>query len=346
MGEHTSECRQQQSGIRQGCTPSPVLFILLQTVLFHDVQLQYKLKHPLATTPHLPFFDVEFADDTVLIARTREQRQDLLLLVQQEAAEYNLHLNLDKTKLILYNSDASVVFSNGDPVPQVFSVVYLGGLIDKNGRPGPEVRRRIGEARAKRVWRRAGLSKLKKLQIYRACIVSKLIYNLSTLWLTETQTRQVDSFHYRCLRSIANIPTTWGAMQMGVARTTNEQVRETLQETLLSDEVRLHQLKLLGHILRRPQDHPTRVVSFDRFLQPRTWGGPYRPGKRRCKWTEQMLALALTIYNDHFFQGQGCERDIKSKLLEVAADRMWRSSVLGATRNSWRRQRDDRTQGD
>ena len=88
-------------------------------------------------------------------------------------------------------------------------------------------------------------------------------------------------------------------MQMGVARTTNEQVREALQETLLSDEAPLHQLKLLGHILRRPQDHPARVVSFDRFLQPRTWGGPYRPGKRRSKWTEQMFALALTIFSDH-----------------------------------------------
>ena len=234
--------------------------------------------------------------------------QDLLLLVQQEAEKYNLHLNLDTTKLVLYNSDASVVFNNGDPVPKVSSIVYLGGLIDKHGKPGPEVRRRIGEARAvfqklKRVWRHAGLSKTKKLQIYRSCVVSKLLYNLSTLWLTETQMKQIDSFHYRCLRSIANIPTTWGAMQMGVARTTNESIREMLDETLLSDEVRLHQLKLLGHILRRPQNHPARIVSFDRFLQPRIWGGPYRPGNRRCKWTEQVLAVATTVFNDHFFRG-------------------------------------------
>ena len=100
MGEHISQCKQQQSGIREGCTPSPVLFIFLQTVLFYDVQLQYRNKHPLAMTPQLRFLDIEFADDAVLIARTSKQMQDLLLLVQQEAEKHHLHLNLDKTKLV------------------------------------------------------------------------------------------------------------------------------------------------------------------------------------------------------------------------------------------------------
>ena len=345
MGEHISSCRQQRSGIRQGCTLSPLLFILLQTVLFHDVQLQYLRKHPLAATPRLPFFDIEFADDTVLIARTQEHMQDLLLMVQQEAAKYNLHLNLDKTKLIVYNSDATKLFSNGDPVPRISSIVYLGGLIEATGKPGPEVRRRIGEAKIvfrslKRVWRHAGLSRHRKLQIYKACVVSKLLYNFSTLWLTDTHMNSIDTFHYRCLRSIANIPTTWGAMQIGIPRTSNEAVRDMLGETLLSDEVRLHQLKLLGHILRRPQEHPARIVSFDRFLEPQQWGGPFRAGRRRSKWTEQVLALATTICNDHFFQGPGGEREVKHKLMEVASDRDRWSRVLGLSKRSWRRQRE------
>ena len=172
------------------------------------------------------------------------------------------------------------------------------------------MRRRIGEARTvfqslKQVWRHAGLSTKEKLQIYKACVVSKLLYNMSTLRLTETQLHSIDAFHYKCLRSIASMPTTWGAMQIGVARTSNEAVRVKLNETLLSDEVRLHQLKLLGHILRRPQDHPARIVSFDRFLEPQMWGGPFRSGRRRHKWTEEVLALAMTICNDHFFEGRG-----------------------------------------
>ena len=191
-----------------------------------------------------------------------------------------------------------------------------------------------------RVWKHARLSTGKKLAIYKACVVTKLLYNLSTLWLTDTLLNQLDAFHFKCLRSIGNIPMTWGAMQIGIPRVSNEEVRAQLNETLLSDELRLHQLKLLGHILRRPVRHPSRIVTFDRFLQPQTLGGPYRAGRRRVKWNEQLLVLASTIFNDHFYGGRGNERDIKHKILEVAENREWGSRVLSQTRNSWRRRRE------
>ena len=161
MDDQISSCREQRSGIRQGCTLCPLLFILRQTVLLHDVEKECLRRHPLSVTPQIPFFDVEFADDTVLIGKTQEDMQTLLLLVQAEAAKYNLHLNFDKTEPILYNSEASIYFQDGSQVQQVSSLVYLGGLIEHTGKPGPEVRRGLGEARVvfqnlKRVWRHAG----------------------------------------------------------------------------------------------------------------------------------------------------------------------------------------------
>ena len=40
MDKSVSHTYPQRSGIRQGCTLSPLLFILLQTILFHDVQVK------------------------------------------------------------------------------------------------------------------------------------------------------------------------------------------------------------------------------------------------------------------------------------------------------------------
>ena len=50
-------------------------------------------------------------------------------------------------KLIAYNIEQEMAFSNGVPVSKMQSIIYLGGLIDYMGCPGPEVRRRITKAR-------------------------------------------------------------------------------------------------------------------------------------------------------------------------------------------------------
>ena len=343
-GEMSSE-KKQASGIRQGCTLSPLLFIALQTVMFHDIERVFLGQHPLAITPTVPFFDVEFADDTVLISRNSEHLQHLLHLVQREAGKYNLHLNLGKCKLVLYNTETEIFFSDGSKVPVASSVVYLGAHIDSKGNPGPEVAKKLREAgrvfkTLLRVWKHTGIRTKRKIDIYYACVVSKLMYSLCTACLTEKQQRLLDSFHIRCLRSIAGIPSTWGATIIGIERLSNEQVRCQLNVLNLSDELRIQQLSLLGHILRRPPNHPARVVTFNRFLQPQILGGPYMRGARRLKWNEVVIQIATTIVNDRYFQGAGVEKYIVQKLFEVAQNRKEWSALLRNVRASWRRPRD------
>ena len=143
---------------------------------------------------------------------------------------------------------------------------------------------------------------------------------------------------------IAGIPSTWGATLIGVDRLSNEQVRSHMNVINLSDELRLQQLSLLGHILRRPQNHPARVVTFNRFLQPQVLGGPYMKGARRIKWNETVMQLAMTITNDHYFEGAGVEKYTRQKLFEVIQNRREWSSLLSRVRTSWGRPRD--TTGD
>ena len=118
--------------------------------------------------------------------------QNLLSLVQEEAAKYNSHLNKDKIKLIVYNTDNNIVFADGTLIQKVHSISYFGGLIDQRGRAGPEEIRPIREARRTfrglaRVWRHARLSTGKKLAIYKAYLIIKILYNLSIFWLMDMQ---------------------------------------------------------------------------------------------------------------------------------------------------------------
>ena len=73
IGEDILETYQRNSGIRQDYTLSSLLFILLQIALFSDIQEHFLPLYPLATIPFIPFFDIEFAADIVLIYRTQQQ---------------------------------------------------------------------------------------------------------------------------------------------------------------------------------------------------------------------------------------------------------------------------------
>ena len=87
-------------------------------------------------------------------------------------------------------------------------------------------------------------------------------------------------------------------------------------------------------------NHPARVVTFNRFLQPQMLGGPFLRGARRMKWNDVVLQLATTIANNHYFHRAAVEKYIWQKLFEVAQNRKEWSALLQTVRVSWRRPRD------
>ena len=87
----------------------------------------------------------------------------------------------------------------------------------------PEMTRRLGEAaRAFKslgtCWSHANISKQRKVEIFMACIASKVFYNIETLWLLSSDSSRLDAFHIRCLRRIYKIPPSF------VSRVSNETV--------------------------------------------------------------------------------------------------------------------------
>ena len=91
------------SGITQGCPLNPYLFIIVLTVIMEDVDWQLAAQGVARNTWSVarPTTDIEYADDTLLIARTTTQLTSLLHTLEKHAELHGMHLNSDKTERLI-----------------------------------------------------------------------------------------------------------------------------------------------------------------------------------------------------------------------------------------------------
>ena len=87
----------------------------------------------------------------------------------------------------------------------------MGSLLSSDGRIGSELSRRLGMARAELdklhpAWSHSSLNTKRKVNIFSACIATRLLYGLQAASLNKTERRRLDGFYARCLRRILKMP--------------------------------------------------------------------------------------------------------------------------------------------
>jgi hypothetical protein len=99
-----------------------------------------------------PLFDLEYADDTVLLGGSAEVVEAFLEILICEAKQVGLLLNFDKCEHIAVHTDSPIrIIQNGEVtgiIPKVEIVKYLGVLLGPNSSSTPETNRRLSQARA------------------------------------------------------------------------------------------------------------------------------------------------------------------------------------------------------
>ena len=137
----------------------------------------------------------------------------------------------------------------------------------------------------KAVWA-SDLTLKTKLERFEALVVNKGIWGLHVLAVLDLDFSNLEYIYARCLRRILNIPAAY------ISRTSHAAVRVKAKVEPLQCKVRRNQLKLLGHILRRPVDHPDRLGIFqpDNHLIPRRPPDTKRRvGRPRTEWAATIL---------------------------------------------------------
>ena len=217
------------SGVKQGCVLAPTLFgIYFAVVMKHafkasNVGIHFKtrsdgglfrLTRLNATTLVRKGFlrDFLFADDAALVAHSQTELQDILNSFSQACSDFGLEISLQKTKVLTQNTNLPVELSiYNSRLEEVSEFVYLGSTISSNLSLDGEITKRIAKAAFtmskldKRVWANNLLTSRTKIQVYRACVISTLLYGSETWTPYKVQERKLNSFHMRCLRRILGV---------------------------------------------------------------------------------------------------------------------------------------------
>ena len=130
----------------------------------------------------------------------------------QACKDFGLTISLKKTNVLGQDVDtSSVITIDNYELHVVHQFTYLGSTISDNLSLDTEINQHIRKAATMLgqlttcVWENPKLTVATKTAVYKACIISTLLYGSETWTTYAKQDRKLNSFHMRSLRCILSI---------------------------------------------------------------------------------------------------------------------------------------------
>ena len=159
--------------------------------------------------------NLRYADDTTLLAESKEELLQLVTRVKEKSAQAGLYLNLKKTKVM--STEATEEFElDGEKVGVVRDFVFLGANIEYSGSCKGDILRRLALSRAAMT----GLNNIMERQRYNnynkmqnsKLVFPLVLYGCESWTIRKTERRRFESFKLWCWRRLLRIP--WTARQL------------------------------------------------------------------------------------------------------------------------------------
>ncbi len=162
-----SEIRAQHSGITQGCTLSPLLFIVVMSALMYDAHGMLSADAR-AAYDRGDLADIAYADDTLLLGVSSQHLSEYLSAVAAAGNRYGMELHYQKFQLVNVRCDTQVWRPDGEAVDASNWMSYLGTVLAEDGHVGTELSRWIGRAKSdfkilSKVWNHSCLSRKREV---------------------------------------------------------------------------------------------------------------------------------------------------------------------------------------
>ena len=190
--------------------------------------------------------DTDYADDIAIMDNSRGGLQESTDLLAHYSSYAGLKINAKKTKCMAVSKCASrrsyveedyiELEVNGEPVEQVSYFVYLGVTISGDGRIDRDLDIRIQRAYGAfnqlwKIWNSRTIKTPTKIRIYRAAVISILLYGAEVWNTTKKQMKKFEVFHQISLRRILKILS--GFITSQTRRFSGDQTSNLLKPSLL-----------------------------------------------------------------------------------------------------------------
>jgi len=293
------------TGVLQGDVLAPFLFIIVIDYVMRKSEDSFgfitHLQEGTRTRikkPEQRLNDLDYADDIALLESTLERSQNQLERTNEEANKVGLEINVDKTKLMIIGAPLfgpyQTISLNGDYIEVVRDFKYLGSMMASTA---GDIRVRKGQAWAafwklKDIWKAKNVSIQLKIRLFKATVLSILLYGSET-WITNQQQKNMlDSFATSCYRVMLNVKRT--------DRLSNAEIYNRVAQKPLSVTLAKRQLSWVGHILRREKSEPIRNLALYRPTH-----GDNKPGRPALTYYKHIADL---INNEFEWSEQEIER--------------------------------------
>ena len=139
-GHGTTDWFQRGKGVRQGCILPPCLFNFYAAYIMGNTGLDEAQAGIKITRRNIN--NLRYADDTTLMAESKEELKSLLMKVKGESEKIGLKLNIQKTKIMASRPITSWEI-DGETMETVSDFIFWGSKITADGACSHEIKRRL-----------------------------------------------------------------------------------------------------------------------------------------------------------------------------------------------------------